>query len=141
MHRYASRSPDARELVAELEFVWDQVKSNVSSIVSFHLPAMPALQRGQSKMLLSYQGAIDREQHPRDQTNTASVIHKVDPLLAENNEGVEEEGDEDDYDDIDPDGDERQHMVSGRFINDSSAPPTYSCSSMLWNLTDICHLG
>ncbi|KAK8169481.1 acyl CoA binding protein-domain-containing protein [Phyllosticta citrichinensis] len=31
MHKYASPSPDARELVAELEFVWDQVKSNVPS--------------------------------------------------------------------------------------------------------------
>jgi hypothetical protein len=29
MHKYASPSPDARELVSELEFVWDQVKSNV----------------------------------------------------------------------------------------------------------------
>ncbi|KAF2085712.1 hypothetical protein K490DRAFT_74876 [Saccharata proteae CBS 121410] len=31
MHKYASPSPDARELVAELEFVWDQIKSNVPS--------------------------------------------------------------------------------------------------------------
>lgn len=31
MHQYASPSPDSRELVAELEFVWDQVKSNVPS--------------------------------------------------------------------------------------------------------------
>ncbi|KAF9732299.1 hypothetical protein PMIN06_011448 [Paraphaeosphaeria minitans] len=31
MHMYASSSPDSRELVAELEFVWDQVKSNVPS--------------------------------------------------------------------------------------------------------------
>ncbi|KAF2840314.1 hypothetical protein M501DRAFT_991324 [Patellaria atrata CBS 101060] len=31
MHKYASPSPDTRELVAELEFVWDQVKSNVPS--------------------------------------------------------------------------------------------------------------
>jgi hypothetical protein len=31
MHKYASPSPDARELVSELEFVWDQVKSNVPS--------------------------------------------------------------------------------------------------------------
>jgi hypothetical protein len=31
MHKYASPSPDSRELVAELEFVWDQVKSNVPS--------------------------------------------------------------------------------------------------------------
>lgn len=28
MHAYASAAPEARELVAELEFVWDQVKSN-----------------------------------------------------------------------------------------------------------------
>ncbi|KAF2197187.1 hypothetical protein GQ43DRAFT_425066 [Delitschia confertaspora ATCC 74209] len=31
MHKYASSSPDSRELVGELEFVWDQVKSNVPS--------------------------------------------------------------------------------------------------------------
>jgi hypothetical protein len=28
MHKYASNTPEARELVDELEFVWDQVKSN-----------------------------------------------------------------------------------------------------------------
>jgi hypothetical protein len=31
MHRYASPIPEARELVSELEFVWDQIKSNTSS--------------------------------------------------------------------------------------------------------------
>lgn len=31
MHQYASTTADARELVAELEFVWDQIKSNASS--------------------------------------------------------------------------------------------------------------
>jgi hypothetical protein len=34
MHHYASQTPEARELVAELEFVWDQVKSNTSSTSS-----------------------------------------------------------------------------------------------------------
>lgn len=34
MHRYASQTPEARELVAELEFVWDQVKINTSASVS-----------------------------------------------------------------------------------------------------------
>ncbi|KAF2640535.1 hypothetical protein P280DRAFT_517905 [Massarina eburnea CBS 473.64] len=34
MHKYASPSPDTRELVSELEFVWDQVKSNVPSSLS-----------------------------------------------------------------------------------------------------------
>ncbi|KAI9718630.1 MAG: hypothetical protein M1828_006638 [Chrysothrix sp. TS-e1954] len=31
MHRYASNTPDAHELVSELEFVWDQIKSNPPS--------------------------------------------------------------------------------------------------------------
>ena len=31
MHKYASASNESRELVSELEFVWDQVKSNVPS--------------------------------------------------------------------------------------------------------------
>ncbi|KAL4989354.1 acyl CoA binding protein-domain-containing protein [Aspergillus falconensis] len=31
MHTYASQTEEARELVAELEFVWDQVRSNISS--------------------------------------------------------------------------------------------------------------
>ncbi len=31
MHKYASTTPDARELVSELEFVWDQIRSNASS--------------------------------------------------------------------------------------------------------------
>lgn len=31
MHKYAAPTPDARELVSELEFVWDQIKSNAAS--------------------------------------------------------------------------------------------------------------
>ena len=31
MHQYAITTPEARELVAELEFVWDQIKSNPTS--------------------------------------------------------------------------------------------------------------
>lgn len=31
MHKYASATSEARELVAELEFVWDQIRSNVPS--------------------------------------------------------------------------------------------------------------
>lgn len=64
MHKYASPSADSRELVAELEFVWDQVKSNVpssssssplqtmASIGMHHMsapPPYPQLNRMQSK--------------------------------------------------------------------------------------------
>lgn len=31
MHRYASTTPEAEELISELEFVWDQIKFNASS--------------------------------------------------------------------------------------------------------------
>lgn len=31
MHKYATTTPEARELVAELEFVWDQIRSNSTS--------------------------------------------------------------------------------------------------------------
>ena len=31
MHKYATTTPEARELVSELEFVWDQIKSNPPS--------------------------------------------------------------------------------------------------------------
>ncbi|KAL1969329.1 hypothetical protein VTN77DRAFT_9521 [Rasamsonia byssochlamydoides] len=41
MHRYASQTAEARELIAELEFVWDQVKSNTSSSSSSS-PTQPA---------------------------------------------------------------------------------------------------
>jgi hypothetical protein len=41
MHRYASQTPEARELVAELEFVWDQIKSNTSSTSSGSSPLRP----------------------------------------------------------------------------------------------------
>ncbi|WEW55853.1 hypothetical protein PRK78_001286 [Emydomyces testavorans] len=31
MHRYAAPTPEGRELISELEFVWDQIKSNTAS--------------------------------------------------------------------------------------------------------------
>ncbi|PGH12198.1 hypothetical protein AJ80_06818 [Polytolypa hystricis UAMH7299] len=31
MHRYASGTPEALELISELEFVWDQIRNNISS--------------------------------------------------------------------------------------------------------------
>ncbi|KAF9885089.1 hypothetical protein FE257_000729 [Aspergillus nanangensis] len=52
MHRYASQTPEARELVAELEFVWDQIKANTSSSESSGSPlrttGVPPLPQQQS---------------------------------------------------------------------------------------------
>ncbi|KAL8732554.1 MAG: hypothetical protein Q9181_003925 [Wetmoreana brouardii] len=38
MHQYASDTPEARELVAELEFVWDQIKANSNNTSSESSP-------------------------------------------------------------------------------------------------------
>lgn len=38
MHKYATTTTEARELVAELEFVWDQIKSNSASSSSSSSP-------------------------------------------------------------------------------------------------------
>ncbi|KAF1844486.1 uncharacterized protein K460DRAFT_335227 [Cucurbitaria berberidis CBS 394.84] len=68
MHKYASPSPDSRELVAELEFVWDQVKSNVPSSSSssplqtlsqtgMHMPQNYGSQLGQSGRAAMAQGS------------------------------------------------------------------------------------
>jgi len=43
MRTYAASAPDERALIDELEFVWDQVKSNVSSDHSSDSPTHPAV--------------------------------------------------------------------------------------------------
>ncbi|KAK2791872.1 hypothetical protein FQN52_004313 [Onygenales sp. PD_12] len=52
MHRYASSTPEARELISELEFVWDQIKSNTTSSSSSspqHVSGMPVYQHVSSR--------------------------------------------------------------------------------------------
>ncbi|KAJ5097322.1 hypothetical protein N7456_008043 [Penicillium angulare] len=61
MHQYASQTPEARELVSELEFVWDQIKYNASSSSSssgpLHSVGVPPLSRHQGS---SYASIGDR---------------------------------------------------------------------------------
>lgn len=49
MHAYASTTSEARELVAELEFVWDQIKSNPASLSSSVSPDHLGLSSSQAK--------------------------------------------------------------------------------------------
>ena len=67
MHMYASPSPDSRELVTELEFVWDQVKSNVPSASS---PAVPSVETG-ARGLRSYAPLSPTEVRQSQLTQTA----------------------------------------------------------------------
>ncbi|KAK4990308.1 hypothetical protein LTR50_002633 [Elasticomyces elasticus] len=52
MHKYASSAPDARELVSELEFVWDQIKNNSNGSSSSR--SSPAHERTQEHAQEAY---------------------------------------------------------------------------------------
>ncbi|KAK6351228.1 hypothetical protein TWF718_004398 [Orbilia javanica] len=58
MHRFAVTTPDAKELVAELEFVWDQIKSNQTSSSS----STTAAPQQQQQALLSSTVTTPRRQ-------------------------------------------------------------------------------
>ncbi|KAJ9665396.1 hypothetical protein H2201_004473 [Coniosporium apollinis] len=96
MHKYASPSPDARELVAELEFVWDQVKSNVSSDSSSSSPlqrlSIPGLHNPPTYPTLgSSQASGDfRNQQP---VSTNTPMREVSPE-SEDQDAEEEEAEE-----------------------------------------------
>lgn len=68
MHRYASQTPEARELVSELEFVWDQIKYNASSSSSsspLNAVGVPPLSQHQSSAYGSIGGRL--AQSPSEQ--------------------------------------------------------------------------
>ncbi|KAJ5682326.1 hypothetical protein N7462_005491 [Penicillium macrosclerotiorum] len=61
MHNYASQTPEARELVSELEFVWDQIKYNASSSASsgpLNAVGVPPLSRYQGSAYGSIGGRL-----------------------------------------------------------------------------------
>lgn len=75
MHQYASPSPDSRELVAELEFVWDQVKSNVPS--SSSSSPLQTLDQVGTGMSASY-SALERQRATKDQDDDGYSDHAND---------------------------------------------------------------
>ncbi|KAI4120380.1 MAG: hypothetical protein LQ338_007057 [Usnochroma carphineum] len=54
MHEYASSTPEARELVAELEFVWDQIKANSNVTSSESSPRGVGIAREEERLGMSY---------------------------------------------------------------------------------------
>ncbi|TKA73816.1 hypothetical protein B0A49_02082 [Cryomyces minteri] len=88
MHKYASPAPDARELVSELEFVWDQIKSNVpSSSSSSPLQTLDAA---------SGPGLHNPSSYPRLGGSEAAAFNRPPPLrmLSPVSQGEEEEREE-----------------------------------------------
>ncbi|KAK0650211.1 Autophagy-related protein 37 [Lasiodiplodia hormozganensis] len=126
MHKYASPSPDARELVAELEFVWDQVKSNVpsSSSSSPHglgMPSYPAL--GSSR---------ESHEYPPPQIQ-ASQMRILTPAGA----GEEEAGDDNDDEFVDAQDSGSHHGADAnprRNIRERPPARERSASDKQWRL-------
>lgn len=105
MHKYASPSPDARELVAELEFVWDQVKSNVPSssssspLQTLGMPSYPTL--GSS-------GESHEYPPPQIQASQMRILNPSGVDAVDENEEFVDAQDPDDHEN--DDHDTRQHV-------------------------------
>ncbi|KAK2752458.1 hypothetical protein FQN54_008120 [Arachnomyces sp. PD_36] len=111
MHKYASPTPEAGELVSELEFVWDQIKSNPSSSDSSS-PKQPlgGLAHQVPRSQASYQslggrmsrgysnemGGGDRERGRDSRLRVLSPVSQADEEF-----GRRHPGERDDEDDID----------------------------------------
>lgn len=73
MHKYASTTPESRELVAGLEFVWDQIKSNYTS-TALSSSSIPQHHRSVLWIAQSLRQQQQQKQHrPRIHTSSADV--------------------------------------------------------------------
>lgn len=81
MHRYASTTQDSRELVAELEFVWDQIKNNSSGSGSHQGGGSPARE--------SRSGGGRKIEKPR--SGTEGPMKELFPMSEEGGSDVEVE--------------------------------------------------
>ncbi|KAJ5082592.1 hypothetical protein N7532_011635, partial [Penicillium argentinense] len=72
MHTYASQTPEARELVSELEFVWDQIKYNASSSSSsgpLNAVGVPPLSRHKGSAYGSIGGRLAQSSEQYERPN------------------------------------------------------------------------
>ncbi|KAI4168639.1 MAG: hypothetical protein LQ343_006220 [Gyalolechia ehrenbergii] len=96
MHAYASSTPEARELVAELEFVWDQIKANSNASSSESSPRGPV---EESKLGMSYASlGGERWRMREDEGGRGSKLRVLRPVSDRDEEEWEEgyeDGDED----------------------------------------------
>lgn len=93
MHRYATTTPEARELVSELEFVWDQIKSNSSSSVASSPGQIPEEQSQQvpNPSYASFGGPSTRESKRAAEVGGSGGLRVLRPV----SDGDEEEQDDD----------------------------------------------
>ncbi|KAK5135976.1 hypothetical protein LTR04_004565, partial [Oleoguttula sp. CCFEE 6159] len=102
MHKYASPAPDARELVSELEFVWDQIKSNVPSssssspLQTLDAASGPGLHNPSSYPRLggSEAAAFNRPPPQQQASPKKAPLRMLSPVSQGEEEEREEEGEE-----------------------------------------------
>ena len=95
MHQFASTTPEARELVSELEFVWDQIKSNAASS-SGSSPGQLEQSRGQRITIPSYASIGQARPSQRDDGHAGSGgLRVLRPVSDRDDEGEDNEGNED----------------------------------------------
>ncbi|OJD18292.1 hypothetical protein AJ78_01668 [Emergomyces pasteurianus Ep9510] len=77
MNKYASSTPEARELISELEFVWDQIKSNPSSSLSSGDSPVHALVSSASQSQLSHHPSRIISPTPPSRSNNGSQYGSI----------------------------------------------------------------
>ena len=88
MHRYATTTPEALELVAELEFVWDQIKTNSASSSGSSPEQLARSQATQEASLIGKFGKLIRPA-PKNNGDRLRVLRP----LSDGDAEADEEGD------------------------------------------------
>lgn len=105
MHKYATTTPEARELVAELEFVWDQIKSNSVSSSSTS-PGKRGSNAGLDQSHINTSQRVTAEEF-----TTASGLRVLRPV----SDGDEEDADDAEFEDA------ARHPTAGEEDEDEEA--------------------
>ncbi|KAL8908485.1 MAG: hypothetical protein Q9207_000791 [Kuettlingeria erythrocarpa] len=98
MHQYASSTPEAKELIAELEFVWDQIKA-ISNSTSHESSPEGGMTGEEERLGVSYASlAHSRGSKTRDDEGGGDRLKVLRPV---SDRDQEEEYDEDGFDEKD----------------------------------------
>ena len=114
MHAYASSTPEARELVSELEFVWDQIKANSNVSSSGSSPRGPVVEESSRTAGTSY-ASLGGERRRRDEGGGGGGLRVLRPVS---------DGDEEEEEDFENDEDHPEIGLNAESPLDLSEHPT-----------------
>ncbi|KKA19266.1 hypothetical protein T310_6754 [Rasamsonia emersonii CBS 393.64] len=151
MHRYASQTAEARELVSELEFVWDQVKSNTSTSSSSSPMQPVSMPIASGLQPQPHYGSIDSRMSRRNPNDDGDedlavyarrdsrlrVLSPVSQPEEEEMQDSEDEDEEENYEEArdvpyDEDEEDDDNMPHGRRTGRTGRGPQRDISSRKW---------